>query len=106
MHLYDGMNLAALAMVAAGSTETSKWQPYLETIGDGVPGAVVVNSFAQGVQELKAGKKIRYEGPGGPTSFDAFHDSPGIFQIDTYTASGSVTVSGNITAAELRAVSG
>jgi hypothetical protein len=66
----------------------------------------VVNSFAQGVQELKAGKKIRYEGPGGPTSFDAFHDSPGIFQIDTYTASGSVTVSGNITAAELRAVSG
>jgi ABC-type branched-subunit amino acid transport system substrate-binding protein len=106
VHLYDGMNLAALAMVAAGSTETSKWQPYLETIGDGVPGAVVVNSFAQGVQELKAGKKIRYEGPGGPTSFDAFHDSPGIFQIDTYTASGSVTVSGNITAAELRAVSG
>jgi ABC-type branched-subunit amino acid transport system substrate-binding protein len=106
VHLYDGMNLAALAMIAAGSTETSKWQPYLETIGDGVPGAVVVNSFAQGVQELKAGKKIRYIGPGGPTSFDAFHDSPGIFQIDTYTASGSVMVSGNITAAQLRAVSG
>jgi hypothetical protein len=100
------MNLAALAMVAAGSTDTAKWKPYIETIGNGVPGAVMVSSFAQGVRELKAGKKIRYIGPGGPTSFDSYHDSPGIFQIDTYTAAGVVQVSGNITAAQLRAVSG
>jgi hypothetical protein len=93
-------------MVAAGSTDTAKWLPYIATIGDGVPGAVVVNSFAQGVRELKAGKKIRYIGPGGPTSFDSYHDSPGIFQVDTYTAAGAVQVSGNITAAQLRAVSG
>lgn len=105
VHLYDGMNLAALAMIAANSTATAKWQPYLTTIGDGVPGAVVVNSFAQGVRELKAGKKIRYVGPGGPTSFDSYHDSPGIFQIDTYNSSGAVQVSGNISAAQLRAVS-
>ncbi|HEX9032635.1 MAG TPA: ABC transporter substrate-binding protein [Streptosporangiaceae bacterium] len=104
VHLYDGMNLAALAMVAAGSTDVAKWKPWIATIGNGVPGAVVVNSFAQGVAELKAGKKIRYIGPGGPTSFDAFHDSPGIFQIDTYSPTGAVVVSGNITAAQLRAV--
>jgi len=106
VHLYDGMNLAALAMIAAGSTDTAKWKPFIASIGDGVPGAVTVYSFAQGVRELKAGKKIRYVGPGGPTSFDAFHDSPGIFQIDTYTAAGVVQVSGNISAAQLRAVSG
>src|SRR5215471_2944996 len=106
VHLYDGMNLAALAMIAAGSTDVAKWKPYLSSIGDGVPGAVTVNSFAQGVAELKAGKKIRYVGPGGPTSFDSFHDSPGIFQVDTYTAAGVVNVSGNITATQLRAVSG
>jgi hypothetical protein len=64
----------------------------------------VVNSFAAGVAALKAGHKIRYVGPGGPTSFDAFHDSPGIFQIDTYSASGAVVVSGNISATELRAI--
>ena len=104
VHLYDGMNLAALAMVAAKSTDVAKWSPWIVKIGDGVPGAVVVSSFAQGVQELKAGKQIRYIGPGGPTSFDAFHDSPGIFQIDTYSPTGAVQVSGNITAAELRAV--
>jgi ABC-type branched-subunit amino acid transport system substrate-binding protein len=105
VHLYDGMNLAALAMIAAGSTDTAKWQPYITTIGDGVPGAVVVHSFAQGARDLKAGKKIRYIGPGGPTSFDSYHDSPGIFQIDTYSPSGAVRVSGNISAAQLRAVS-
>ena len=104
VHLYDGMNLAALAMVAAGSTDVAKWKPWIAKIGNGVPGAVVVNSFAQGVADLKAGKKIRYVGPGGPTSFDAFHDSPGIFQIDTYSTSGAVMVSGSITAAQLRAV--
>jgi ABC-type branched-subunit amino acid transport system substrate-binding protein len=106
VHLYDGMNLAALAMIAAGSTDPAKWKPFITSIGDGVPGAVTVYSFAQGVNALKAGKKIRYVGPGGPTSFDSFHDSPGIFQIDTYTAAGAVQVSGNISAAQLRAVSG
>jgi len=106
VHLYDGMNLAALSMIAAGSTDVAKWKPFLTSIGDGVPGAVTVNSFAQGVAELKAGKKIKYVGPGGPTSFDSFHDSPGIFQVDTYTAAGVVNVSGNITADQLRAVSG
>jgi ABC-type branched-subunit amino acid transport system substrate-binding protein len=104
VHLYDGMNLAALAMVAAHSTDIAKWMPWIATIGDGVPGAVVVNSFAAGVAALKAGKKIRYIGPGGPTVFDSFHDSPGIFQIDTYSPSGAVVVSGNISAAQLRAV--
>ena len=106
VHLYDGINLAALAMVAANSTDTAKWKPWIATIGNGVPGAVTVSSFAQGVAELKAGKQIRYVGPGGPTSFDAYHDSPGIFQIDTYSPTGAVQVTGNITAAQLRAVSG
>jgi neutral amino acid transport system substrate-binding protein len=104
VHLYDGMNLAALAMIAAKSTDVAKWLPWIATIGDGVPGAVVVNSFATGVSALKKGEKIRYVGPGGPTSFDAFHDSPGIFQIDTYGPNGAVIVSGNITAAQLRSV--
>jgi branched-chain amino acid transport system substrate-binding protein len=106
VHLYDGMNLAALSMIAAGSTDVTKWLPEIATIGDGVPGAVVVSSFAQGAKELKAGKKIRYIGPGGPTSFDSYHDSPGIFQIDTYNSAGAVQVSGNITPAQLRAVTG
>jgi ABC-type branched-subunit amino acid transport system substrate-binding protein len=105
VHLYDGINLAALAMVEAKSTSPSAYAPYIEKIGNGTPGATVVYSFAQGIAALKQGKAIRYEGPGGPTSFDAFHDSTGIFQVDTYSASGAVQVTGNISAAQLRALS-
>jgi ABC-type branched-subunit amino acid transport system substrate-binding protein len=105
VHLYDGINLAALAMIESKSTDPSVFRHHIETIGDGVPGAQVVYSFAEGAAALKQGKTIRYEGPGGPTSFDSFHDSTGIFQIDTYSPAGDVQVTGNISAAELRAVS-
>jgi ABC-type branched-subunit amino acid transport system substrate-binding protein len=105
VHLYDGINLAALAMVEAKSTVPSVYAPFIEKIGDGTPGAVIVYSYAQGLAALKQGKAIRYEGPGGPTNFDSFHDSTGIFQIDTYSTTGAVQVSGNISAAQLRALS-
>ena len=104
VHLFDGMNLAALAMIMANSTKPSVYKADILKIGDGVPGAVVVNSFAQGKAELAKGKAIRYIGPGGPTSFDSYHDSPGIFQVDGYSASGSVLVLGGITTAHYRAV--
>ncbi|HEX8976225.1 MAG TPA: ABC transporter substrate-binding protein [Solirubrobacteraceae bacterium] len=104
VHLYDGINLAALAMLAAHSTSSAKIGPYIEQIGNGVPGAKVVYSFAQGAAALKAGQKIRYIGPGGPTNFDAYHDSAGLFQIDTYTPNGTVKVVGNISTSQLRAL--
>jgi branched-chain amino acid transport system substrate-binding protein len=104
VHLYDGINLAALAMLAAHSTSPSAFMPYIIKIGDGTPGAVVVHSFSAGAAALKAGKQIRYEGPGGPTSFDAYHDSAGLFQTDTYSPSGAVKVSGNIPVSQLRAL--
>ena len=104
VHLYDGINLAALAMVESKSTSGSAFTADILKIGDGVPGATVVNTFAQGVAALKAGKQIRYEGPGGPTSFDAYHDSAGLFQVDRYTSNGTVKVTGNISTSAMRAL--
>lgn len=104
VHLYDGVNLAALAMIMAKSSNPSVYTPDIIKIANGVPGATVCYSFAQCVGPLKAGKAIRYQGPGGPTNFDSHHTSTGIFQIDTYSADGTVNVVGNITAAQLRAV--
>jgi branched-chain amino acid transport system substrate-binding protein len=106
VHLYDGINLAALAMIMSKSTSPSVYGPDIITIGNGVPGATTCYSFAACDAGLKAGKAIRYEGPGGPTSFDSFHDSTGIFQVDTYSANGTVNVAGNLTAAQLRALAG
>jgi ABC-type branched-subunit amino acid transport system substrate-binding protein len=104
VHLYDGMNLAALAMTKANSTNPSVYRPFVETIGNGTPGAQVVHSFAEGAAALKAGKAVRYIGPGGPTSFDSFHDSTGIYQIDQFSPTGQVKVVGNLTPAQLRAL--
>ncbi len=104
VHLYDGINLAALSMLAAKSTSPTTWTPWITKIGDGVAGATVVHSFAAGAAALKAGKQIRYEGPGGPTNFDAYHDSAGLFQVDTYGTDGSVKVAGNISVSQLRSL--
>jgi branched-chain amino acid transport system substrate-binding protein len=104
VHLYDGINLAALAMIQCKSTNPNVFKTCIEKIGDGAPGAATVYSFAQGVAALKAGKAIRYVGPGGPTSFDAYHDSAGLFQVDTYSPQGQVKVAANIPTAQLRAL--
>jgi branched-chain amino acid transport system substrate-binding protein len=104
VHLYDGINLAALAMIQCKSTNPTVFKTCIEKIGDGSAGATTVYSFAQGAAALKAGKAIRYVGPGGPTSFDAYHDSTGIFQVDTYSPQGQVHVIANIPTAQLRAL--
>jgi branched-chain amino acid transport system substrate-binding protein len=106
VHLYDGINLAALAMIMSKSTDPSVYGPDIVTIANGAPGATVCYSFAACAPMVSAGKAIRYEGPGGPTNFDSYHDSTGIFQIDTYSASGQVNVVGNLTATQLRALAG
>ncbi|MGH3399911.1 MAG: ABC transporter substrate-binding protein, partial [Streptosporangiaceae bacterium] len=106
VHLYDGVNLAALAMLMAKSTSPAVYGPDVLKIGDGVSGATLCYSYAQCAPLVEKGTAIRYEGPGGPTIFDSYHDSTGIFQIDTYSASGKVNVVGNISTAQLRALAG
>jgi len=106
VHLYDGINLAALSMISANSTDPKVYRPFIEKIGNGTPGATVVSSFADGAAALKAGKAVRYVGPGGPTNFDSFHDSTGLFEVDTYDATGQVKVVGQLTPQQLRALAG
>jgi branched-chain amino acid transport system substrate-binding protein len=81
VHLYDGINLAALAMIMSKSTSPSVYGPDIVKIGNGVAGARVCYSFAACAVPTPGGGS--YEGPGGLTNFDAFHDSTGIFQVDT-----------------------
>lgn len=104
VHLYDGVTLAALAMVKAKSTVPKDYRPFMTTIGNGTPGATVVSNYADGVAALNAGKNIRYVGPGGPTNFDSFQTSAGIFVINAYDTSGNVKVVGQLTDQELKAV--
>lgn len=101
VHLYDGINLAALAMVMAKSTKGSVYKKDILKIADGSPGATVVTSYAAGVAALKAHKKIHYEGVGGTYQFDAYQTSFGAFEDDQYTASGGTVSVGTLSATQL-----
>jgi ABC-type branched-subunit amino acid transport system substrate-binding protein len=104
VHLYDGINLAFLAMAMSGSTTGSAYKADIVRIADGVKGATVVTSVQTGIKDLKAGKKIRYEGVGGFYSFDAFHTSFGAFEDTKYTATGGTVNAGTLSAAELNSL--
>jgi len=104
VHLYDGINLAALAMVMSGSTSGSVYKADILKIASGAPGAVTVTSFQAGVKALKAGKKIHYLGVGGTYQFDAFHTSFGAFEDTRFTATGGTTNAGTLSAALLNSL--
>ena len=89
VHLYDGINLAALAMIAV-----ARAPPRPCTVRTSRRSAMAYRarlSFTpsrRAPRRSRQGRRSAYVGPGGPTSFDAYHDSTGIFQIDTYSAAG------------------
>ena len=101
VHLYDGINLAALAMVMSKSTKGSVYKKDILKIANGVPGATIVTSYAAGVAALKAHKKIRYEGVGGFYSFDPYQTAFGAFEDAQYTATGGTVSAGTLSATQL-----
>jgi branched-chain amino acid transport system substrate-binding protein len=106
LHFYDAVTLAALAMVKTNSTQPSVYHTAIKAIANGVPGATVVTSYAQGVKLLREGKAIRYVGPGGQTNFNKYNNSQVDFQIDKYGPGGSVVVAGSVPAADVAAAAG
>ena len=81
MAAWDSINLMALAMVAAKSTDPSVFRPWIVKLATPSPGAVVVHDFAQGKTALEHGKTIQYVGATGEISFDKWQNSPGAFSI-------------------------
>jgi ABC-type branched-subunit amino acid transport system substrate-binding protein len=71
---YDAVTLTALAADEAKSLVSANYERYLMPIANGVPGAIVVHTYAEGVAALAKGKKIHYVGASGPISFDRYHN--------------------------------
>jgi branched-chain amino acid transport system substrate-binding protein len=94
VHLYDGINLAALAMDMSGSTQGSKYKADILKIAEGQPGAVNVSSYALGAKDIKAGKKIHYIGVGGSYQFDSYQTAFGPFEDDQFLANGTTVAVG------------
>jgi ABC-type branched-subunit amino acid transport system substrate-binding protein len=75
---YDNVNMIALAMLEAHSTNPVKYNAYIKNVTDG---STVVHTFAQGKAAIEAGKTINYVGVEGQIHFDKYHNSAGVWGV-------------------------
>lgn len=88
--VYDGVVIAALAMTMAKSTDPSVWNKYVLKVSN--PPGVACYTYASCVKDLKAGKKINYQGASGPEDFNSHHNSFGSgWTVVKWTTSGQLS---------------
>ena len=96
---YDGMNVLALAVDAAGSLNGDAVGAKMRTVAD--PPGTMVYDYKTGYTALKAGTKINYEGASGPMDFNDHNNVTGGFDAVSSDASGNITTVLTITAQQL-----
>lgn len=104
MTYYDGVNVMALAMLAAKSTSPAAFNKFITKVTAPGPGKTVVHTYAAGKAALKAGQQIQYVGAGGPIVFNRWHNSTGAFEAARYVQ-GKLTLVGSVSAAQIAAIS-
>jgi ABC-type branched-subunit amino acid transport system substrate-binding protein len=97
LHLYDGIIMTALAMTATNSADPTVYNAKIKEIANGTSGALVVNTYKDGVAAIKAGKTIQFVGAGGMNSFDAFNNSVAGYIWVTYDNQGNEVKAGQMT---------
>ena len=83
---YDSVVIACLAIQKAGTTDPTVWINDVTKVANG-PG-VVVNNYADGVKELKAGHDINYEGASGNDNYNQYHNVAGSWDVVQWDAQG------------------
>lgn len=84
---YDSVIIACLAITKAGTTDPTVWINDVTKVAEG--NGVVVTSYAQGVQELKAGHDINYDGASGKDDYNQYHNVAGSWDVVAWDAQGS-----------------
>src|SRR2546427_546047 len=97
LHLYDGIIMTALAMVATNSADRTVYNPKIIQIANGSSGATVVNTYKDGVAAIKAGKTIRFVGAGGENNFDQYNNSQSGYILVGYDKDGNEVQVGQLT---------
>jgi branched-chain amino acid transport system substrate-binding protein len=105
LHLYDGIIMTALAMLATNSSDPSVYNPKIKEIANGTSGATVVNTFKDGAAAIKAGKSIRFVGAGGENTFDQYNNSVSGYIWVTYDAQGDEIKAGQMTPQQTEQIS-
>jgi ABC-type branched-subunit amino acid transport system substrate-binding protein len=105
LHLYDGIIMTALAMVATNSSDPTVYNPKIKDIANGTSGAMVVNTYKDGVAALKAGKSIRFVGAGGENNFDQYNNSQSGYILVSYDAQGNEVKVAELTPEQTKTIS-
>jgi neutral amino acid transport system substrate-binding protein len=105
LHLYDGIIMTALAMIATNSKDPSVYNPKIKEIANGVSGATEVHTYKEGVDALHAGKSIRFVGAGGANTFDQYNNSQSGYILVQYDASGGEVQVAQLTPDQTKTIS-
>jgi branched-chain amino acid transport system substrate-binding protein len=101
---YDGVVALALAMTASKSTDPTVFNDYFLKIVNGTSGAVTVNTYAEGLAALNAGKTVHFVGSAGSIHFDQYHNAALPFEVDTVKSDQSLVRQGIVPSADVAAL--
>jgi neutral amino acid transport system substrate-binding protein len=105
LHLYDGIIMTALAMVATNSSDPKVYNSKIKEIANGVSGATEVHTYKEGLDALHAGKTIRFVGAGGANNFDQYNNSQSGYIFVKYDANGGEVQVAQMTPAQTQTIS-
>lgn len=105
LHLYDGIIMTALAMVATNSKDPTVYNPKIKEIANGTSGATVVHTYKEGLDALHNGKSIRYVGAAGQNNFDQYNNSQSGYILVKYDAQGNEVQVAQLTADQTKKLS-
>jgi branched-chain amino acid transport system substrate-binding protein len=91
---YDMIITLSLAADAAKSTDPAKFVPFIRMVAN--PPGLVVSSYTAGLEALKEGKKIDYNGASSPVDFDDSGDLKSMFLRTFKIESGKIVATGSI----------
>jgi branched-chain amino acid transport system substrate-binding protein len=100
-YAYDAVMVLALAIESAGSTDPSAMVSAIPNISN--PPGAKVSDWATAVSDLKAGKKINYDGASGPMDYNQYHNVFGPFDAVQVDLQGNDQIVQTFSAADLAA---
>lgn len=90
LQYYDLLNVTALAIEAAGTTDASVWTEYIRAVAE-EPGTVVY-TYQQGIEALRNGQEIDYSGISGEMNYTDTGVVSGLFGIFEWTNTGELAL--------------
>jgi branched-chain amino acid transport system substrate-binding protein len=100
---YDCTIMFALAATYAKSTSPAAIQSAIMKVSN--PPGIMVGDYATGVNDIKAGRKINYQGVSGPMDFNKYHNVIGPWDVVVATgdSAGDVKTLETLQPAQIRA---